>query len=227
MVSDGKGDGERVGAPSPAVEELQPKLRPGGHPHHKAMIQHGQPRRLENHPANLRVNVRSLVVPAPRANHVAGPDQFHTPPSQHLNLTTDQTIDNQEAAMMTVGLLCGGDIPIAGGQTPYCRPSLAPGPFTITRRHEIPHLRVGIDDADGGRGGVHLGHSISPRPTSRSCFAKGLTSRPAYPPDCACRLRGLSSAMSTRGSEDCCDLCVRIRTFARAPSPWRSRPAQS
>ncbi len=42
MVSDRKGDGERVGAPSPPVEELQSKLRPGGHPHHKAMVKHGQ-----------------------------------------------------------------------------------------------------------------------------------------------------------------------------------------
>ena len=46
MVSDRKGDGERVGAPSSAVEELQSKLRPWGHPHHKAMIKHGQPRGL-------------------------------------------------------------------------------------------------------------------------------------------------------------------------------------
>ncbi len=46
MMSDGKGDGERVGAPSAAVEELQSKLRPRGHPHHKAMIKHGQPRGL-------------------------------------------------------------------------------------------------------------------------------------------------------------------------------------
>ena len=42
MVSDRKGDGERVGAPSPPVEELQSKLRPRGHAHHKAMIKHGQ-----------------------------------------------------------------------------------------------------------------------------------------------------------------------------------------
>ena len=46
MVSDRKGDGERVGAPSPPVEELQSKLRPWVHPHHKAVIKDGQPRRL-------------------------------------------------------------------------------------------------------------------------------------------------------------------------------------
>jgi hypothetical protein len=46
MVSDGKGDGERVGAPSPSVEELQAKLRPRVHPNHKAMIKHGQARGL-------------------------------------------------------------------------------------------------------------------------------------------------------------------------------------
>jgi hypothetical protein len=198
MMSDGKGDGERVGAPSPAVEQLQPELRPRVHPHHEAVIKYGQPRRLENDPANLRVNVRSLVVPAPRANHVARPDQFHTPSSQHLNLATDQSIDNQEAAMMTVGLLCGGNIPIAGRQAPDCGPSLAPGPLPIIRTQEIPHLGIGIDDADERRGRVHLRHSISQGPTSRPCFAGRLTSRPAYPQDCACRQR-----RRRRTSPDC------------------------
>ena len=42
MVSDRQGHGERVGAPSPPVEELQSELRPRGHPHHEAMIEHGQ-----------------------------------------------------------------------------------------------------------------------------------------------------------------------------------------
>ena len=42
MVSDRKGDRERVGAPSPPVEELQSKLRPRGHPHHEAVIEYGQ-----------------------------------------------------------------------------------------------------------------------------------------------------------------------------------------
>ena len=46
MMSNGKGDGERVSAPRPAVEELQSKLRPGGHAHHKAVIEHSQPRGL-------------------------------------------------------------------------------------------------------------------------------------------------------------------------------------
>jgi hypothetical protein len=176
MMSDREGDGERVGAPSPSVEELQSKLRPRGHPHHKTMIKHGQAGGLENDPANLRVNVRSLVVPAPRANHVACPDQFYAPPPQHVNLSTEQTIDDQEAAVMTVGLLCGADIPITGGQAPYSRLSLAPGPVTITRRQEISHLRIGIDDADETRGGVHLSHSVLERRTSKSCFAKGFTS---------------------------------------------------
>ncbi len=46
MVRDRQGDGERVGAPSPAVEELESELGPWGHAHHKAVIKHGQPRRL-------------------------------------------------------------------------------------------------------------------------------------------------------------------------------------
>ncbi len=94
-----------MGAPSPPVEELQSKLRPRGHPHHKAMIEHGQARGLQNDPPNLGVNMRSLVVPAPRTNHVARADQFHAPPPQHFHLSADQAIDDQEAPMMTVGLL--------------------------------------------------------------------------------------------------------------------------
>lgn len=161
MVSDRKGDGERVGAPSAPVEELQSKLRPRVHPHHKAMIKDGQAGGLQNDPANLRVNVGSLVVPTPRANHVARPDQFHASPPQHVNLSADQSIDDQEAAMMTIGLLCGGDLPIAGGQAPDSRLSLASGPLIVNRRQEIPNLRVGVDDADETRGRVHLGRPIS------------------------------------------------------------------
>jgi hypothetical protein len=121
------------------------------------------------------VNVGSLVVPAPRANYVARSDQFHTSPSQDVNLSTEQSIDDQEATMMTVGLLCGGDIPVAGGQAPDSRLGFASGPLIVNRRQEIPNLRVGIDDADETC--VHLGHLISRRPASRACFAKGLTSR--------------------------------------------------
>jgi hypothetical protein len=214
MVSDGEGDGECVGAPSPAVEQLQPELRPRVHPHHKAVIEHGQSRGLEDDPANLRLNVRPLVVPAPRADHVARSDEFHAPPSQHFNLTTDQSIDDQEAAMMTVGLLGGGDVPIAGRQAPYRGPSLAPGPLPILRRQEIPHLGIGIDDADRGRGRVHARHSISQGPTSRPCFARRLTSRPGYPPDRACRRTCVSARVRSR--------VYRVAGF-RAP-PARSFP---
>ena len=103
MMRDGKGDSERVGAPRPPVEEFKTELRPRVHPHHKTMVKHRQASRLENDPANLRMNMGTLVIPAPRANHVAGPDQFHASPSQHLDLSTEQSIDNQEAPMMTVG----------------------------------------------------------------------------------------------------------------------------
>jgi hypothetical protein len=74
MVSDRERHGKRVGASSSTVEELQPELRPGSQSHYKAMVKHRQPRGLQNDPANLRVDVRSLLVPAPRANHIARSD---------------------------------------------------------------------------------------------------------------------------------------------------------
>ena len=77
MVSDRKRDRERVSAARPSVEELQPQLWPWGHPYNQVIIQHGQPRRLQDDPADLRVNVRALLVPAPRPDHVAGAEQFH------------------------------------------------------------------------------------------------------------------------------------------------------
>jgi hypothetical protein len=162
MMSDGQGDGERVSAPRPAVEKFQPELRPGGHAHHQAVIEHSQPRGLQDDPANLGLNVRSLVVPAPRANHVARADQFHAPPPEHLDFTADQSIDDQEAAMMTVGLLGAGDIPITGRQASEGRLGLTPGPLIVAGGQEIPHLRVGIDNADGSYGGAHWDHDIRP-----------------------------------------------------------------
>jgi hypothetical protein len=238
MVSDRQGDGERVGAPSPAVKQFQSKLRPRVHPHHKAMIKHGQAGRLQHNPANLRLNVRSLVVPAPGANHVARPDQFHAATAQHFNLSTDQPIDNQEATMMTVGLLRGGDIPLAGRQAPYPRLSLAPGPLTIRRRQEVPNLRVGIDDADQARGRAHLGHSSSQRPPSRPCFATGLTPRGSIAAQAARAADAIQTGAQitsrdgrrfgrSGSAEDCRDLYVRIRTFADVPPRWRSAPARS
>ena len=77
MVSDRKRDRERVSPARPSVEKLQPELWPWGHPYDQVMIEYGQPCRLQDDPADLRLNVGSLLVPAPRPDHVAGAEQLH------------------------------------------------------------------------------------------------------------------------------------------------------
>ena len=78
MVSDRQRDRERVSTARPPVEELQPELWPWGHPYDQAMVEYGQPCRLQDDPADLGLNVGSLLVPAPRPDHVAGAEQFDT-----------------------------------------------------------------------------------------------------------------------------------------------------
>jgi len=113
MMSDRERNRERVSAARPSIEELQSKLRPWGHPHDQVMIEHGQPRWLQHDPANLRLDMGSLLIPAPWADHVAGAEQFHATTSQHFDLSTDQPVDNQEALMMGIELLRRSDVPIA------------------------------------------------------------------------------------------------------------------
>src|SRR3954468_15268018 len=57
MVGDGQRDGEMVRAPRAAVEELEAELRPGHDADHQAMVEHGQARGLEHHPADLGLDV--------------------------------------------------------------------------------------------------------------------------------------------------------------------------
>lgn len=77
MVSDRERDRERVSAACPSVEELQAELWPWDHPYDQVIIEYGQSCRLQDDPADLRLNVGSLVIPAPRADHVAGAEEFH------------------------------------------------------------------------------------------------------------------------------------------------------
>jgi hypothetical protein len=171
MMGDRQRDRERVCAARPAIEELQPELRPRVHPHHQVMIEHGEPRGFQHDPANLRLNVGALLIPAPWPDHVAGTEQFHTTTSQHFDLSTDEPVDDQEASMMGVGLLCRRDIPIACRQVPHARPGLTTSPFTISRRDQVLELGISIDDADRIRGSAH----------TQCGFGEKLTRCRAYP----------------------------------------------
>ena len=53
------------------------------------MIEHREPGGLEHDPADLRLHVGSLLVPAPGADHVTGADQLHAAAPQHLDLSAD------------------------------------------------------------------------------------------------------------------------------------------
>ena len=156
MVSDRKRDRERVSAARPSVEELQPELWPWGHPYDQPMIEYGQPCRLQDDPADLRLNVGSLLVPAPRPDHVAGAEQFHASTSKHFDFSADQSVDDKEALMMGVELLCRRDVPIALGQVPDPGPRFATSAFTVAGRDQIFELRISINDADRIDGNVQM-----------------------------------------------------------------------
>jgi hypothetical protein len=182
MVSDRKGNRERVCTARSAIEELQPELRPRGHPHNQVMIEHGQPRRFQDDPAHLRLHVGALLIPTPRPDHVSGAEQFHATTSQHFDLSTDEPVDDQEASMLGVGLLCRRDVPIACRQVPHTRPGLAASPFTIMRRDQILELGIGINDADRIRGSAQTVCSPAQQSGSRRSFGGQLTRGRAYPP---------------------------------------------
>jgi hypothetical protein len=209
MVGDRERHRERVRAARPAIEELQPELRPWVHPHDQAMIEYGEPRRFQHDPANLRLHVGALLIPAPRPDDVAGAEQFHAPTSQHFDLATDQPVDDQEASMMGVGLLCRGDVPIARRQVPHARSGLAPSPFTIAGWDQILKLGISIDDADRIRGSAQAVRS-RPRSGSACSFGEQLTRRPS-----------ISSAASVAEQADQrTDQRVRVDAVVRGGEPF-------
>jgi hypothetical protein len=159
-----------VRAARPAIEELQPELGPWVHPHDQVMIEHGEPRWFQHDPANLRLNVGALLIPAPWPDDVAGAEQFDTTTSQHFDLSTDEPVNDQEASMVGIGLLCRCDIPVADGQVTHARPGFAASPFPILRRDQILELGISIDDADRICGSAH----------TECGFGEKLTRCPAY-----------------------------------------------
>ena len=57
----------------PRLNSSTPSCGHGHDAHHEPVVEHGQARRLEHHPADLGLHVRALLVPRPRPHHVAGP----------------------------------------------------------------------------------------------------------------------------------------------------------
>ena len=164
-----------MGAPCPAVEELQTELGPRGHAHHQVVVEHRQPRPLQYDPADFRLDMGTLVIPAPRADHVPSPDQLHASTPQHLDLATDQPVDNEKTTMVSVWLLRSGDIPSARRKVADPCPGLATGSLALIIGQQIAELRIGVDDADRIRGRVQLVASPAESAGARPSLAYGRT----------------------------------------------------
>ena len=114
MVGDRERHREVMGSSRPAVEQLQPELRPRDDAHDELVIEDSKPGRLEDHPADLRAHVGALVVPSPGAHHVAMSDELHAAPAEDVDRAAEQTVDDQEAAMVLGRLVRGRRVPLAG-----------------------------------------------------------------------------------------------------------------
>ena len=168
------------------------------------VIEYGQSCWLQNDPSDLRLDVGARLIPAPWPNDVAGAKQFHAPTPKHVDLPTDQPVDDQEAPMMGVGLFCGGDVPSARRQVPHPGPGFPPGALTIGQWHEILKLRISINDADRIRDGAQSLRSPQ-RARSRRCSAEELTSKPSI------------SVPTSAPFENCCDIRGACGGAARRP----------
>jgi hypothetical protein len=86
VMSDRQGNGQRMGSPCAAREELHAELRPGGHAHDQTVVEHRKPRRLEHDPSHLGMDVRAIGIPAPRAEDIADTQELHAPAPEDVDL---------------------------------------------------------------------------------------------------------------------------------------------
>ena len=100
------------------------------------------------HPADLRADVRALVVPLPRAHHVAVPEQLDAAAAEHVDRAAEQAVDDQEAAVVGVVLERRGRVPLAGADALQPRARVAPGALQLARVQQLAEVRVGLDDRD-------------------------------------------------------------------------------
>ena len=116
VVRDRERYGEVVGAPRPAVEELEAELWPGDDALHEGVIEDGEAGRFERGPADLRSDVGALVVPAPRAHDVAVADELDAVAAQHVDGPGEQSVDDHEAVVVLGRLVRRGRVPDARGE---------------------------------------------------------------------------------------------------------------
>jgi anti-anti-sigma factor len=158
VVGDRQRHGEVVGAARAAVEQLHAELRPGDDARDQRVIEHRELRRLEDAPADLGLDVRALLVPRPRAHHVARPDQLDGPASEHIDLAAHQALDDHESAVVDLGLERARDVPFARVEPLHARQRLVARTLELIVAEQLRELRVGVDDADHAWGHVR-GHT--------------------------------------------------------------------
>ena len=103
---------------------------------------------LEHDPAHLGVDVRAVLVPVPGSEHVAGTEQLDRPPAEHVDLAGEQTMDDEESAVVVIAIDCAGGVPLARRQPPDPRQRATARRGKLIGVEQISEVRVGIDDAD-------------------------------------------------------------------------------
>jgi hypothetical protein len=140
----------------PRFEQLDAELRPRVDAHDQPVVEHGEPRRLQHHPADLGAHVGALLVPRPRAHDVGRPDQLHAAAPEHVDLAAEQALDDQEAAVVDVRLKRARDVPLALRQALHAGDRLAARAVALGFVEELRELRVRLDDADRPGHGLRL-----------------------------------------------------------------------
>jgi hypothetical protein len=148
VMGDRQGNRQRVRAPGGTAEQLHTELRPRRYACHQTVVEHGQTRRLEHHPAHLGLDVGAVSVPTPGAHDIARTQQLDAPAPEHIDLPREQPVDDQEAAMMRVRLDRARGVPIARGETAYAGQRLAVRALALRFVEQRGEVGVGIDNAD-------------------------------------------------------------------------------
>src|SRR4051794_29050042 len=162
VVRDGQRHREVVRPARPAREELHAELREGHHPLDQPVVQDGEIRRLEQAPAHLGADVRALLVPLPGSQDVAGTQQLHATPAEDLDLAGQEPVQEQEAAMVAVGLARSGDVPGARRETHDAREDVPSRPLAVVGRDDRLEVVVLVDERDGWAGGHGAPHPPCP-----------------------------------------------------------------
>ena len=157
------GDREVVRAARPAVEQLDADLGPGHEALDELVVEHRQARRLQDDPADLGVDVRALLVPAPRPHDVAMAEQLDATAAEHVDLAAEQAVHDEEAAVVDTRLDRRGGVPRAGREPAQADERIAGGPLGLRRGEDVGEVGIRVDDAHDARVGRHRG-AVVPRP---------------------------------------------------------------